>query len=46
MSDTISLHDAAIMLAKHNPNAGDYDFFKTRLLEAVENGELQLADEN
>ena len=40
MTNTITLHQAATMLAKSNPDKGDYEFFKKKLINAVEKGEL------
>lgn len=41
MNKTISLHEAATMLAKHNPDKGDYEFFKKEILNAIKKGELE-----
>ena len=43
---TITLREAALMLAKHNPKVGDYEFFLIELMNAVKNGELTIVKRN
>jgi hypothetical protein len=46
LTKNISLQEAAEMLARCNPEVGDVEHFKKLMMEAVEKGELTLADES